>query len=56
MPTILIQVCDVVRSQLPRLVRELEKANELRAIEIKARTGMMPAHETLKAVDAALAK
>ena len=56
MPTILIQVCDVVRNHLPRLVRELVKANELKAIEIKARTGMMPAHETLKAVDAVQTK
>ena len=54
MPTILIQVCDVVRSQLPRLVRELEKANELKAIELKSRTGVMAANDTLKAVDAVM--
>ena len=56
MPTILIQVCDVVRNHLPRLVRELAKANELKAIELKARTGMVAAADTSKAVDSGMGK
>lgn len=56
MPTILIQVCDAVRNYLPRLVQELAKANELKAIELKALTGMVAAATTCKAVDAVMGK
>ena len=56
MPTILIQVCDILRSHLPCLVRELAKANELKAIELKARTGMVAAADTSKAVDVVMGK
>ena len=56
MPTILIQVCDVVRNHLPRLVQELAKANELKAIELKAQTGMVAAANTCKAVDSVMGK
>lgn len=56
MPTILLNTLEIAKATLPQLVKELRKLNELKAIEIKAGTGMVSEPETIKAVDAVMAK
>lgn len=54
MPTIVMQCLEIAKSDLPRLVKELRRMNELKAIEIKAKTGLVAATDTVEAVDAVM--
>ena len=56
MTNIELQVCDIIRSCLPRLVHELEKANELHAIAIRSSAGSLGERETAESVDAVMMK
>lgn len=52
MPVILVQTLEIAKAYLPRLVKELKKANELKAIQIRQTAGLMSNAETQAAVDA----
>lgn len=54
MPTIVMQCLEIAKSNLPRLVKELKRMNELKAIEIKAKAGLVAATDTVEAVDAVM--
>lgn len=52
MPVILVQTLEIAKAYLPRLVKELKKANELKAIQISQTAGLLSNAETQAAVDA----
>lgn len=52
MPVILVQTLEIAKAHLPRLVKELKKANELKAIQIRQTAGLLSNAETQAAVDA----
>lgn len=54
MPTIVMDALRVAIANLPKIAKELATANKLKAIEIKARAGMVAAVDTMKAVDDAI--
>ena len=54
MPTILMDALRITVANLPKIAKELATANKLKAIEIKAKAGMVAAVDTMKAVDDAM--
>ena len=54
MPTILMDALRITVANLPKIAKELATANKLKAIEIKAKAGMVAAVDTMKAVDDAI--
>lgn len=51
MPIIVMNALQIAIATLPKIVKELATANKLKAIEIKAKAGMVAAVDTMKAVD-----
>ena len=56
MPVILVQTLEIAKAYLPRLVKELKKSNELKAIQIRQTAGLMSNAETQAEVDALMKK
>ena len=54
MPTIVMDALRIAIANLPKIAKELATANKLKAIEIKAKAGMVAAVDTMKAVDDAI--
>ena len=54
MPTIVMDALRIAIANLPKIAKELATANKLKAIEIKAKAGMVAAVDTMKAVDDAM--
>ena len=54
MQTIVMDALRIVIANLPKIAKELATANKLKAIEIKAKAGMVAAVDTMKAVDDAM--
>lgn len=54
MPTIEINALQIAIANIPKIAKELATANKLKAIEIKAKAGMVSAVDTMKAVDDAM--
>ena len=50
MPTIVMNALQIGIANLPKIAKELATANKLKAIEIKAKAGMVAAVDTMKAV------
>lgn len=54
MPVIVLRFLEIANSNLPMLVKQLKRMNELKAIEIKAKAGLVTATDTVEAVDAVM--
>ena len=54
MPMIVMNALQIAIATLPKIAKELAIANKLKAIEIKAKVGMVAAVDTMKAVDDAM--